>query len=278
MNLLKRIFDFYLDASIHVALAVFCLVRLTGFILNKPIDNNLALFLFFGTIASYNFIKYGLEAEKYILVANRYHKNIQFFSLIALGFGTYHAYFLTKETWIGLGLLGVLTGLYALPVLPKAKNFRSLGGFKVLPVALVWAGSTVILPILEVDGYLNWDTWIEALQRFLIVLVLILPFEIRDLQYDSLEHRTIPQRFGVENTKMIGIIWTILCFLMTFLKDDVQYFDLFIKTVICLTLALIIVLSGKKRSKYYASFWVEALPIFWILMAYVASEWLLKYS
>lgn len=268
MKLLKRVFDFYLDASVHVALAVFCFVWLTGLLLNIPMSDHLAFFLLFSTIASYNFIKYGLEAEKYILVANRYHKNIQFFSFIALGFAIYHSCFLTKETWIGLGILAFLTGLYALPVLPNAKNFRSLGGFKVFPVALVWAGSTVILPLLEIGHDLGWDVWVEAVQRFLIVLVLMLPFEIRDLKYDSLEHRTIPQRFGVPKTRLIGISWTIIVFLLTFLKDDLGYFDLFIKTIICLTLAFVLILSHKDRSKYYATFWVEALPVVWWAIAF----------
>ncbi len=269
MNLLKRIFDFYLDASVHVALAVFCLMWLTGFILDITIDKNLALFLFFGTIASYNFIKYGLEAEKYILVANRYHKNIQFFSFIALGFGAYHAYFLTKETWLGLGVLGILTGLYSLPVLPNTKNLRSLSGFKVLPVALVWSGATVILPVLQIGGDLGWDVWVEALQRFIMVLVLILPFEIRDVKYDSAELRTIPQRYGVTVTKVIGIFWVGFLVLTLFLKDDLQHFDLFVKMIICLTLVMVTLLSREDRSKYFATFWVEALPIFWWAIGYL---------
>jgi hypothetical protein len=270
VNLLKRIFDFYLDASVHVALAVFCLMWLTGMLMGISIDKNLAFFLFFGTIASYNFIKYGLEAEKYYLVANRYHMSIQFFSFIALALGIYHAFFLSVETWVGLGVLALLTGLYALPVLPKAKNLRSLSGFKVFPVAIVWAGATVILPLVELGGSLNWDVWVEASQRFILVLVLMLPFEIRDLKFDSAALKTIPQRYGVKTTKAIGIIWIAVLFLMTFLKDDLQAFDLFIKTIICLTLALVIMLSSKKRRKYFASFWVEALPICWWAIGYLS--------
>jgi len=276
VNLLKRIFDFYLDASIHVALAVFCLVWLTGLILDIPIDKNLALFLLFGTIASYNFIKYGLEAEKYILVANRYHKNIQFISFIALAFGIYHAYFLSLQTWMALGVFAILTGLYALPVLPKAKNLRNLSGFKVFPVAMVWAGSTVILPVLQIGETIAWDVWVEALQRFLMVLILLLPFEIRDLQYDPADLRTIPQRYGVRTTRVIGIVWIVVLLLITFLKDDLQYFDLFIKVSICLSLGVVIALSAKRRSKYYASFWVEALPIFWWAVAILTYNWFLN--
>src|SRR5690606_21548841 len=114
MKLLHRIFDFYLDASIHVAMAVFCLIRVTVLIFEIPSDTHLSWFVFFGTIACYNFVKYGVEAEKYILVANRYHKNIQFASFIALGFACYHGYFLNRDTWEGLAFLGLVSGLYAI--------------------------------------------------------------------------------------------------------------------------------------------------------------------
>lgn len=268
MNLFKRIFDFYLDASIHVALSVFCLVGLTGFSLDISIDKDLAFFLFFGTIASYNFIKYGLEAEKYFLVANRYHKNIQFLSFGALAFACYHACFLKFDTWVVLVILAALTGLYALPVLPEAKNLRSLSGFKIFPVALVWAGATVLLPIVQIEADISWDVQVETIQRFLMVLVLILPFEIRDLRFDAPELQTIPQRYGIKNTKKIGITLVVTLISMTFLKEDLQVSEIVIKTFISLTLIVALLLSEKGRSKYFASFWVELLPVTWFALTW----------
>jgi len=268
VNFFKRIFDFYLDASIHVALSVFCLVWLTGFALNIYIDKDFAFFLFFGTIASYNFIKYGLEAEKYILVANRYHKNIQFLSFAALAFACYHAYFLKLNTWVGLGVLAILTGLYAIPVLPKAKNLRSLSGFKIFPVALVWAGATVLLPIVQIDADISWDVQVEAVQRFLMVLALILPFEIRDLRFDAPDLQTIPQRYGIKKTKKIGIVLVVFLVSMTFLKDNLEVNEIAVKAFIGITLIVALVLSEKKRSKYFASFWVELLPVTWFALTW----------
>lgn len=272
VNFFRRVFDFYLDASIHVALAVFCLAWLTGFFLDVSIDKDLAFFLFFGTIATYNFIKYGLEAEKYILVANRYHKNIQFLSLAALAFACYHAYFLKLNTWIGLGVLAILTGLYALPVLPKAKNLRSLSGFKIFPVALVWAGATVLLPIVQIDADISWDVQVEAVQRFLMVLALILPFEIRDLRFDAPDLQTIPQRYGIQKTKKIGIVLVVFLISMIFLKDNLEVNEIAVKAFIGITLIVALVLSEKKRSKYFASFWVELLPVTWFALTWVINN------
>ena len=146
MKLLEKIFDFYLDASIHVAIAVYCLIRVSAIFLNISPDNHVTYYVFFATIACYNFIKYGVEAEKYILVANRYHKNIQVFSFVCLAFAVYHAYFLNQQTWMAIGFLIVLTGLYALPILPTGIKLRSHGLIKITLVGLIWAGTTVSTP------------------------------------------------------------------------------------------------------------------------------------
>ena len=206
MKQLARVFNFYLDASVHVALAVLCLIKVTSVFLDIETNEHLAYYVFFATIACYNFVKYGVEAEKYILVASRYHKNIQFFSFIALALALYHVYFLNLETWIGIALLTILTGLYALPVLPAGRKLRSLGLLKIILVSIIWAGTTVILPILSLGQEVNWDGGIETIQRAVLVLILLLPFEIRDLKYDHPQLRTLPQRWGVVNTKIFGWI------------------------------------------------------------------------
>ena len=263
MRWFKRIFNFYLDASIHVALAVFSLVQVTCLTFNIFNDHHFSWFLFYGTIASYNFIKYGVEAEKYFKVANEYHKSIQVFSFITLGFAIYHGYFLKTSVWLGIFLLVFFTGLYAIPVLPKAKNLRSLGGLKIFVVALVWAGATVILPCLTSGDVISWDIWMETLQRFLLILVLLVPFEVRDLKYDHVDLKTLPQRYGVARTKIIGSFLALLFFFSTFMKDEIIIFDVIGKTIIFLLLGILMFITRRNQSRYFASFWVEGIPILW---------------
>ncbi|MEM7380072.1 MAG: hypothetical protein AAF361_02605 [Bacteroidota bacterium] len=264
MKLLGRVLDFYLDASIHVALAVFCLIYCTAFFLEIRVDEHLALYVLTGTIASYNFIKYGVEAEKYILVANRYHKNIQFFSFIALGIALYHAWFLNLKTWIGIGVLIVLTGLYALPLLPQGQKLRSLGLLKIVLVALIWSGTTVFLPVLAIDNPIDWDTGIEGFQRFLLVLVLLVPFEIRDLKYDQPGLRTLPQRLGLPGSRAFGIVVSVVFFFLTFLKDDLNVPELIAKAFLFLILVLMLIYTRREQHRYFSSLWVEAIPILWL--------------
>ncbi len=252
-----------MDASIHVALAGMSLLYATDILLNIPIDFHLNFFVFFAIIGAYNFVKYGVEAEKYILVALRYHKNIQIVSIICLIFAIYHLSFLPKNSFIFLFFLLLLTGLYAIPVLPHTKNLRNLGGLKIFIVALVWAGTTVILPAITETIPISWDVMIETLQRFLLVLVLMVPFEIRDLAYDMPELKTLPQRFGVFNTKIFALFTVVLFYGLSFLKDSFLMIDLIGKGILFLTLGLFILLTNRNQSKYFASFWVEAIPIFW---------------
>ena len=58
MKVLRRLFDFYINSSIHVALAVTSLVMVTLYEFELPLDFALVGFLFFGTITGYNFVKY----------------------------------------------------------------------------------------------------------------------------------------------------------------------------------------------------------------------------
>lgn len=266
MKLLKRIFDFYLDASIHVAVSVVALIEVTGLLMDFHTDHHLVWFVFFGTIACYNFIKYGVEAEKYIVVANSYHRYIQVFSFIGLGVAAYHAQFLSRDVWFVLVFLSALVGLYAVPVIPKAKNLRNLGYLKILMVAFVWGGTTVILPATMEQLQLTVPFHLEALQRFILVIVLMLPFEVRDLDYDDPSLRTIPQQYGMKGTRKIGYVLSLTFLGLTIFKPGVSWEEWLSKSLICLV--LILMLRGTKRhqSPYFSSFWVEAIPFLWWLI------------
>ena len=233
---------------------------------------HLGYYLFYGTIACYNFIKYGVEAEKYILVANRYHRNIQFFSFICLALAIYHAYFLNLNTWFGIAILMMLTGLYALPILPTGIKLRSLGLLKIVLVGLIWAGSTVVLPILAINKTISWDVGIEAVQRFILVVILLVPFEIRDLKYDHPDLNTLPQRYGVTKTKIFGAFLAITFFFLTFLKDHLNSLIVISSGILFLVLGSLMYITKRNQARYFAAFWVEAIPIFWLGIIWVLAR------
>jgi hypothetical protein len=268
MQGLKLFFQFYVKASIHVAFAVISFLYLTTEFLNISLDKNLLYFIFFGTIPAYNMIKYGVEGEKYLFRKNATQRSIQIVSFLALLISLYFGSFISFATWKAVFILGILAGCYALPVFPKKRNLRNLGMLKIIIVSLVWSGTTVLLPVLEAYVEISWDAWIELLQRFLIILVLMIPFEIRDMNYDPKELLTVPQRIGIRNTRIAGVFICLLCFFLTFLKDDLSTIEIFNKTSISFSLVALMIFMPKQQSRYFSSFWVEAFPVFWALFLY----------
>ena len=264
MKLLKQLFDFYLDASIHVALAVVSLYLISLKILEVSTNQILVGFLFFGTIVCYNFIKYGVEAKKYLIVSNPYHRLIQVLSFLSFLLAMYFFLKLDSTIWIATLVLVILSGLYAIPLLPQTKNLRNLGGLKIYLVALVWMGCTVVLTVVDTKLKFTFDVFILMLQRILLVLVLLIPFEIRDLLYDEVNLRTLPQRIGVPNTKMAGCLLVIFYLSLLLFKKEWKIVEVISKLLFGAILLATIKLTKEKQPKYFASFWVEALPMLYL--------------
>ena len=82
MRFLKLMFDFYLNASIHVAFSVYAFLRITEIYLELPYNENLNWFIFFGTITGYNFVKYAGVAKLHHRSLTKDLKIIQIFSFI----------------------------------------------------------------------------------------------------------------------------------------------------------------------------------------------------
>jgi hypothetical protein len=184
----------------------------------------------------------------------------------------YFALKLELKTLVVILVFGIITFLYAIPFLPnniiydKHKNLRSISGLKVYIIALVWAGVTVVLPLINNHVSMDTDVFITGFQRFVFVTVLMFPFEIRDLNYDSLKLATIPQQIGIKKTKMVGVLMLMLFFFLEFFKDQLNVKHV-IALLITTSMALIfLIFANRNQNKYYSSFWVEGVPIFWLLL------------
>ena len=100
----------------------------------------------------------------------------------------------------------------------------------------------------------------------MFVMVLMFPFEIRDMRFDDLKLSTIPQQIGIKKTKMIGFLLLFGFFFLEYFKDEINTKGIIILIILTLITLLFLVFSEEKRTKYYSSFWVEGLPIIWLLL------------
>lgn len=272
MRFIKPVLDFYINSSIHVALAVLSLSWITLLEFDIPFERDVLYFIFFATITGYNFVKYFELAKFHHRRLANWLKLIQIFSLLCFIGLCYYTCQLKSTTLIyGFGV-GIITVLYATPFIPKRllmdkkESLRGISGLKIYVIALVWVGVTVFIPLINVNFQINYDIIITALQRFLYVIVLMFPFEIRDMQFDNMKLSTIPQQIGLKNTKAIGLLLLVFFFFLEFLKDDVNTKRIVILIVVIFATLLFLVFSQEHRPKYYSSFWVEGIPILWLLL------------
>ncbi|MBZ9629395.1 hypothetical protein LB465_01290 [Salegentibacter sp. LM13S] len=263
MQGLKNILDFYINSSLHVALAVVSLSLLSFLEFNIEIDKNLLFFIFFGSITGYNFVKYAGIAKLHHASLARNLKMIQIFSFFCFLGLLYFTFQQEFRILLVSGILGVFTLLYAIPFGRNRHNLRNIGGIKIFVIAVVWAGVVVILPL--IDQVSLKEISLSFLQRFFFVIAITLPFEIRDLKYDSGNLNTIPQQIGIANTKKIGYVLLGIMLLLEFLKLYSSAINFIALGFALLISAYFIKAAKVDQGSYYSAFWVEGIPVFWLL-------------
>ncbi len=261
---LKKIFDFYVFSNLHVALAAFALTKIT--LLEIGISDNVApWFVFFSTLLAYNLIRISrLNIIKSWFtdwfITNK--KYLLFISFISLMFLVYFTFKIRFKALLVLFPFTLFTLFYTFPV--KRLSLREKAGIKLFLIAVSWAGITVLFPLAQNYIQLRATDYLTFLQRFLFVFAITIPFDIRDLQYDKKEMQTIPQVFGVEKSKILSISVLILFFLFNLLKQ-VQP-QLKISDFLISIIAIILIYNMKvDRNKYYTSFFIEAIPVLWLI-------------
>lgn len=251
MQILKRLLDFYIQSSIHVGLAVLCLVYVTVFS-NDLVKHSLYPgCVFFGTIVGYNFLKYFEVFTKYNFYSKKVYGILGVSVLAIIGF---FYFFLLLNTKVQNHIL--IAGLFVL----MYPFLRKLGWLKLFLVSFVVTYVTVYIPYQNVK-WLPIDYYVNLVQRFLIIISLLIPFEIIDSKTDSKTLNTLPQLFGINKAKVFGILLLIPFIVLEFLKHKADYLVIPIGIIT----VMFINFTTLERSKYYTYFWVESVPIFWWL-------------
>ena len=266
MRIIRVLFDFYINSSIHAAFAMFSWVCITNQILSIPMDFRLTGFAFFGTIVGYNFVKYEswLRNNKTL---KKTLKAIVVLSVVSFLGALFCFLYLPFLVQILVLFFGILLLLYAIPFFPNRRNVRNWSGVKIYLVAFCWTGISFLLPLANIGMPLSGVVLINIAQRFLLLLTLILIFEIIDLKKDAPSLATIPQRIGVNRTKITGLLLLILFCSLEFLKVDFSQASFLIKVKWSVIIAFFVLFAHPNRSKYYTSFWVESLPVIGFLLS-----------
>jgi hypothetical protein len=270
MGTLKRFFDFYILSNIHVALAAFCLTKIT--LIENEIENNLLpFFVLFSTIVSYNLIRFynALENKIWFAVFIKKNKKILLgLTFLSLGILIYQSFFLNLKAIITLIPFGFLTLFYVIPFpWNKSNSFtlRSVAFLKLFLIAISYAGITVLFPLINYSIEVESNEIITFIQRFLFIVSITIPFDIRDLNFDNKNLKTLPQVIGIQKSKVVGLLFLMLFLGLEILKNSTEA-NYRINFIIALISLFFLLKATHDQNKYYSAFFVESIPMIWLLL------------
>ncbi len=258
MSGIRSLFEAYIQSSIHVGFAVISLVAVTSFQFEIALEQTIYVFVFAATLLGYNTIKYGWQKEVIFYIPVRYQAlTLMATATVALLFWT-----LSWEQQLVFLVLGILVLFYAFPLQKGRNNLRNKQKIKIYWVALVWSVFTGYLPVAHeyIDTLFAFSV---VAHRWVFVICATLPFEIRDLDSDAPSLRTWPQRFGVSKTRWIGVLLLVIVGLFALIA---QWQPPMVSLLIHSVLIIALLAARTSQGNYYASFWVEAIPILWLFL------------
>mgnify|MGYP006299100767 CR=1 FL=1 len=273
---------FVVFSNLYIAIGATLLARSSYVLLGQqPRWGALAGLVFCSTLVVYNLDRLvsasredTVEGSKRHLWIQRHKTGLWCLVGAAVAGAIASALFLSTEVWMALAPLGVLSLAYSLPVLlGREGGFRlkDVPGLKIFVIASVWAGATALLPAVDAGmEILDLDVALVAVERFLFIFAITLPFDVRDLERDaSAGIETIPMLVGARQTRHLATGLALLFGTVCLWHYGVALEGFGIPTAtFAVVVALILVFSDRQRPEmYYVGLLDGTMLLHWLAVA-----------
>ncbi len=235
-------------SNLWIAIAAVGLTLNTYLLLNRAVNQDVVLLVFFATFSIYNLqrlVKHYFQNKNY---SNRHywileHVKVLEFLVLLSSVASVYLFFETYSLQAFLYLLpfSMVSILYSVTLFSKNKSLRDLPFAKIFLISITWAVVSVVLPFLELELSFDYAFVQLFLFNFFFILAITIPFDIRDVGLDHDETKTLPQYFGVNKAVDLAMWLLSVCLL-------ISIFSFFtFGQIIPLVIALILVLKTKKK-------------------------------
>jgi 4-hydroxybenzoate polyprenyltransferase len=266
--------DFLIHSNLFIAIAAAAQAALTYLLIQEEAQSYVLWLLFFSTLFIYNLspvMKPMAEGQGMQPPRNHWlytHKLVsRFLFILSIPGMALCLWYTSMPGLLCLGLLGVFSFFYAYPfiyVQGRKRNLREFPGLKLFLIGLVWAGSSVLFPLIESNADLSVrNTLILVFKRFLFVIAITIPFDIRDM-YDDREYnlKTIPVMFGERASRYFCLLLMLLCLLLFSFYDLERSLPVYLGLSATMLLsAYLVFISSLKRSPYYYFVFLDGMLI-----------------
>ncbi len=134
-----------------------------------------------------------------------------------------------------LAFAGAISIGYAVPFIPGAsglKSLRKIPRLKIWLIALVWVLVIAVVPLLGIaekpGGMDVLPIFLYILQQTLLVMGLTIPFDVRDLEVDHADQKTLPMTLGVNRALRLGQFLMAAFILPAFLSYYMGYCTIYV--------------------------------------------------
>lgn len=272
MSILKKIISFLLYSNLFVSLCVLALAVRTALILDIKVESYFFYFILFSTLFTYHFqriirISYKEYSSDNLNWNKSNFKLSVIICLISLIVCFGFVFSLNQTSLYFLIPLFLISFLYPLKSFSKI-SLREVPFLKIFLIAIVWTFTTTILLVTESNNSISSKLIPLLLDRFLFVLAITIPFDIRDLKFDKNEIKTMPMVFGVRGAKNIAFVClflSVLAVVYQYCYLDLSYRFLFSHALTCTIAFLFVTYSETSNKDFYFSFFVEGLSVILLL-------------
>lgn len=286
--MLKHLFRWVVYGNFWVSACALAMYLCSAALIDLKLNLYVALCVFFGTLAVYNFHRiYRLTALYYAEKSVRHewivkqHKYLWFFTIIAVLICAFCAYFLFSFELLLTATPAIFVViLYVLPVFKlagKKVRLRDIPFLKLFLVAFSWAYVTVVFPIVIARNDLLFlselDFWLGFMQRLVFIFAITIPFDFRDAAIDLKNGvSTFANSFGVQRAKSwaLGLLLFFVCLVMTsFLLGYYDLVEMNALVISAIFTGFLVNAANEHQPEWFFSFLIDGTMIdqlFWLAL------------
>lgn len=156
---------------------------------------------------------------------------------------------LSAEHMALLFIVAMISVLYVIRI--GTQNLRDIPYLKIHLIAVSWSIILVVFPMLFADVALN-EVFLWFLAHYFFVLGITIPFDIRDLKYDHVHQRTIPQVYGASRARIIAVLAILLFSVMLLYLEQTLWYNMTFFAAVLMQVLLIIFMHKERGDLYCA--------------------------
>ncbi len=244
--------------------------------------STLAWFMFFSTlfvyamhrIVGFTIIEKKLENRR-IQVIRKFQLHIILYAAISALAGSYLALQLKWGTVLYLLIPTAIAALYIIPIFGRGRRLRDLPFVKLFAIGIVWVCALVITPLIDLGVHLSLEHYLLILEKLLFILGITIPFDIRDLEVDSLyKIKTLPLHLGAKKSIRIALLLLLFAMMIVGYLQYTRFLSLPVGSALIISYILTlsaVARANTQRHDYYFAGILDGTIILQFALIYVSN-------